>query len=159
MKTLSAVLCGGSAPWVLLQDSSHTACPVGLLLPQPEVLWLSGSSAHKCFTPGETGFGFRAAEDHRQPWDNSTSCKRVRTFHLTPNMEMLPYSTAYFFFQNWACVHTNPICRGCLLFGVTKQARWPSLLQWQPSATSPRCVFFKEKLLQNPNTTTLQHQS
>lgn len=41
-----------------------------------------------------------------------------------------------------------------------KQARWLRLLQWQPSARSPHCVFFKkEKLLQSPNTTTLQYQS
>lgn len=123
MKTLSAVLCGGSAPWVLLQDSSHMACPVSLLLPQPQALWLSGSSAHKHFTPGGIGFGFRAAEDHRQPWDNSTSCKRVCTFHLTPNMELLPYIPAYFLLQNWTCVHTNPVCRGCLLFEVTKASQ------------------------------------
>lgn len=35
--------------------------------------------------------------------------------------------------------------RGCLLLEITKQARGPSLLQWQPSAGSPHHVSIKEE--------------
>lgn len=56
-----------------------------------------------------------------------------------------------FLLQDQACVHTNT-CRGCLLLEVTKEARWPRLLQWQPSVRIPHRVFFKEQLLQSPDT-------
>lgn len=51
-------------------------CPGSLLLPQPQAVSLSGTSAHQ-YTPGEIGFGFRAAQDLTRPWDISTSHANV----------------------------------------------------------------------------------
>lgn len=76
------VLRGGSTPWVLLQDSSHKVCPVSLL----QGLWLE-AVPRKHLTSGESGFGFRAAKDLTQPWDNSTSQKAKRKI---PSNELKP---------------------------------------------------------------------
>lgn len=55
----------------------------------------------------------------------------------------------YFFLQNQACVHTNT-CRGCLLFEVTKYARWPVFCSGNLVLGTPTVWGFKkEKLLES----------
>lgn len=136
VKTLSAVLHRGSGPWVLLWNSSHTVCPMSLLLAQPQrtlTEWkqcpVNTSHQEKLDLNSELQkISHSLGKQH-------IMCKCVCTCHLTPNTELLPYIPGYFFLQNQAW-HTSTH-RGCLLSEVTKQARWLSLLQCQSSARSP----------------------